>query len=329
MGLERGISNLKPTPPSRLALPPTTQHTQPHSKQASQRIIMPPPSSRRPAIRITRRQPALSSSIVVLALFCISTTAFVFSSPSSSSQTTPPHHHQQQQQQRPNPSILPALHRLLQSSPSLLLFPFAASLGSAPLPALAVAAPAPQTTTTTKAAAANLPADVIATAVISLGKNANVHRLLLPPSPSSSTTTTSTTTSSSPQQGQQEPSSPALYVTARVGSRGRVLASIKLPLQSLPSPAFPASVQIKESDIYADTPEAQHTIAQEIQMSDLFLSARLDRDGQASTRSPEDLVGQGVMYKFKAVDSAQWSRADVVLTGRGAFGEFVTGGKGK
>jgi len=86
---------------------------------------------------------------------------------------------------------------------------------------------------------------------------------------------------------------------------------------------------MKEGDIYADTPEQQHTIAQEIQTSDLVLSARLDRDGQASTRSPEDLVGQGVMYKFKSVDSAQWSRADVVLTGRGAFGEFVTGGGGK
>lgn len=48
-------------------------------------------------------------------------------------------------------------------------------------------------------------------------------------------------------------------------------------------------------------------------------------DGQASTRDPEDLVGQGTVYKFGADDSAQWSRATIELGGRGAFGELVTG----
>ena len=50
-------------------------------------------------------------------------------------------------------------------------------------------------------------------------------------------------------------------------------------------------------------------------------------DGQASTRDAEDMVGQGRLYKFNSQDSAQWSRADVELTGRGAFGEFVTAKK--
>lgn len=48
-------------------------------------------------------------------------------------------------------------------------------------------------------------------------------------------------------------------------------------------------------------------------------------DGQAGTRDPEDLVGQGVLYKFQSPDSAQWSRATIDLGGRGAFGELVTG----
>jgi hypothetical protein len=47
-------------------------------------------------------------------------------------------------------------------------------------------------------------------------------------------------------------------------------------------------------------------------------------DGQASTRGPEDLVGQGRVYKFGTAESAQWSRAVLELRGRGAFGEFVT-----
>jgi hypothetical protein len=47
-------------------------------------------------------------------------------------------------------------------------------------------------------------------------------------------------------------------------------------------------------------------------------------DGRAATRDPEDLVGQGRVAKFGTSSSSQWSRADITLTGRGAFGEFVT-----
>ena len=163
------------------------------------------------------------------------------------------------------------------------------------------------TTTTAAAAAKNFPPDVLATAYITLGNRADLDRILC--------------------TGIDE--NPALYVTARVGARGRVLASVKLPLSTLPTPPFPLEVQLKEGDIYADTPQAQHAVAEEIKTADLVLSARLDTDGNAATRSPEDLVGQGTMYKFKAEDSAQWARAPVTLTGRGAFGEFVTGGSSK
>ena len=55
----------------------------------------------------------------------------------------------------------------------------------------------------------------------------------------------------------------------------------------------------------------------------LVISARLDTDGVAATRSPEDLVGRSVISSIAATttkDSVQ-----VSLTGRGAFGKFVTG----
>lgn len=35
-------------------------------------------------------------------------------------------------------------------------------------------------------------------------------------------------------------------------------------------------------------------------------------------------MGQGRVFKFGVAESSQWSRAVVELTGRGAFGEFVT-----
>jgi len=47
-------------------------------------------------------------------------------------------------------------------------------------------------------------------------------------------------------------------------------------------------------------------------------------DGVAATRDPEDLVGSGTVYKFGTDNERQWSRADVRLQGRGAFGKWVT-----
>lgn len=319
-----------------MSFPQQTQPGFPASMHQSSKHTMPsPPStSGRLAMKGRRRLRSMPPSIFAviaffIVLFCISTTAFVLPSPSKFL-ASPPATPSQQNDLGPNPSLLTALRRLLQSTSSLLLLSSVPSLAFTVFPATSAAVPAPQTTTiiadTRESVAANLPAEVIATAIVSLGKNANVDRLLLS-SPSTSTTSSSVGENS---VYQKQEASPALYVTARVGSRGRVLASIKLPLQSLPSPTFPALVQIKEGDIYAETPEVRHAIAREIQTSDLVLSARLDQDGRAATRGPQDLVGQATLYKFKSLDSAQWSRADIVLTGRGAFGEFVTGsGKGK
>lgn len=99
----------------------------------------------------------------------------------------------------------------------------AALLPLASLPGAATAAAAiPQPSTTaallasaSPAAAANLPDDVLAAALISLSKGASLDRLTAPAA-----------------EGQAAPS-PALYVTARIGARGRVLASVRVPLVRL------------------------------------------------------------------------------------------------
>lgn len=174
---------------------------------------------------------------------------------------------------------------------------------SSPLPATAAATvaatiPPRHTTTTflanTAVAAANLPEDVLAAALVSLGKGASLDRITAPAA-----------------EG-QPPSSPALYVTARVGARGRVLASLRVPLvrsascffnrrtvfvhiitqhpptnphipnppqADLPNGGFPAEVAVRTADIYADTPEAKEEVARSIRRRDLLLSARLDRGG--------------------------------------------------
>jgi hypothetical protein len=53
---------------------------------------------------------------------------------------------------------------------------------------------------------------------------------------------------------------------------------------------------------------------------DLIVSARLDSDGIAATRSPEDLVGRG-MYVYT---NGRNEPAFIQLQGRGSFGKFAT-----
>ena len=54
---------------------------------------------------------------------------------------------------------------------------------------------------------------------------------------------------------------------------------------------------------------------------ELIISARLDSDGVAATRSPEDLVGRAI------VKDGTNQVVEIQLTGRGAFGKFATGRK--
>ena len=56
--------------------------------------------------------------------------------------------------------------------------------------------------------------------------------------------------------------------------------------------------------------------------NDLIVSARLDSDGVAATRSPEDLVGRG-MYTCNTSNGRN-ENVSIQLEGRGAFGKFAT-----
>lgn len=109
-----------------------------------------------------------------------------------------------------------ALRRSAAAAAALALLP---ALSPPPLPAAASAATTAFLLASTDGTAANLPADVLATALISLGKGASLDRLTASssPPPSSSTAAADST-------------GPALYVTARAGARGRVLASVRVPL---------------------------------------------------------------------------------------------------
>ena len=52
----------------------------------------------------------------------------------------------------------------------------------------------------------------------------------------------------------------------------------------------------------------------------LIISARLDSDGIANTRSPDDLVGQGK----STFQNGQWSDVAITLQGRGIGGKLIT-----
>ena len=56
---------------------------------------------------------------------------------------------------------------------------------------------------------------------------------------------------------------------------------------------------------------------------DLIVSARLDTDGVASTRDPEDLVGRGI----SSHSSERTNVVSIELRGRGMFGKSVTARK--
>jgi hypothetical protein len=62
---------------------------------------------------------------------------------------------------------------------------------------------------------------------------------------------------------------------------------------------------------------------------DLIVSARLDTDGVASTRDPEDLVGRGISPRSseRANDEANVTVVSIELRGRGMFGKSVTARK--
>mmetsp|Transcript_31047 Transcript_31047/g.62642 ORF Transcript_31047/g.62642 Transcript_31047/m.62642 type:complete len:216 (+) Transcript_31047:3-650(+) len=123
----------------------------------------------------------------------------------------------------------------------------------------------------------------------------------------------------------------ALYVTCRPnrpdnvpraildGSRGKpppVLAA------RFENPQFPFEFTLTTDNL---TPEGASAVegSDNIWWSgeDLIVSARLDSDGVAATRDPNDLVGRG-FYSSKTQDAAM-----IELQGRGMFGKAVTSKK--
>eukprot|EP00242_Pyramimonas_sp_CCMP2087_P004054 CAMPEP_0198219142 /NCGR_PEP_ID=MMETSP1445-20131203/72776_1 /TAXON_ID=36898 /ORGANISM="Pyramimonas sp., Strain CCMP2087" /LENGTH=132 /DNA_ID=CAMNT_0043896461 /DNA_START=383 /DNA_END=778 /DNA_ORIENTATION=+ len=83
----------------------------------------------------------------------------------------------------------------------------------------------------------------------------------------------------------------ALYITVRQGgartalNRSPPIVGVRIPAGDL---TFPYQFVIRASDLYPDAPPRN-----EWERQTLTVSARLDTDGTASTRDPEDLVGRG------------------------------------
>ena len=113
----------------------------------------------------------------------------------------------------------------------------------------------------------------------------------------------------------------ALYVTLRPPGRSPPLAARRVPLASLPrdAPLFPLRLELGAADALPDAPERALWSA----APQLVVSARLDTDGTAATRGPEDLVGRGAAPRDDAAPGG-WGEASVQLVGRGIGGRLVT-----
>ena len=119
----------------------------------------------------------------------------------------------------------------------------------------------------------------------------------------------------------------ALYVTARLVPSNvaplYVTAGKVPPLAAarFPAPTFPFDFKLDATNL---TPEWAGVAPAEWATQDLVISARLDSDGTAATRDPEDLVGRGELKKNATPEPGRWSAADVELQGRGITGRILT-----
>jgi hypothetical protein len=109
----------------------------------------------------------------------------------------------------------------------------------------------------------------------------------------------------------------ALYVTLRPVGRSPPIAARRVPLADLSAPLFPLSLTLTPADALPDAPplEAWQNAPQ------LLVSARLDVDGVAATRNPEDLIGRAAAQRAAG---GGWEGAPVLLVGRGLAGRFAT-----
>jgi len=114
----------------------------------------------------------------------------------------------------------------------------------------------------------------------------------------------------------------ALYVTARPADATNVPSEVLVAGRVPPvlTARFPKGADLGSAVILTQadvTPEGKFW--EGWKAGALVVSARLDTDGVASTRSPTDLVG-------RAVASAGATRVTLPLQGRGLTGKFLTGG---
>ena len=117
------------------------------------------------------------------------------------------------------------------------------------------------------------------------------------------------------------PSGPsvALYLTARADEK--LFGSKPPPLftKKITNPTLPLTIKLSTDDL---TPEGLALKGKYAQIgTELTVSARLDEDGVASTRGPNDLVGRG--YTKYSTDGT-WSEFSIDLTDRGIGGKFIT-----
>ena len=127
-------------------------------------------------------------------------------------------------------------------------------------------------------------------------------------------------------------SEPALYITCRPDRPDNVPAAILSGTRGKPppvlaarfaKPSFPFSFSLTDDNLTAEGMAASSSSSSTKtfwwENDDLIVSARWDSDGAAATRSPEDLVGRGLLRR-KIDDSV----VVVQLEDRGAFGKFAT-----
>ena len=111
----------------------------------------------------------------------------------------------------------------------------------------------------------------------------------------------------------------ALYLTAR--AEEKLFGSKPPPLfiKKITNPTLPLTIQLSTDDL---TPEGLALKGKYAQIgTELTVSARLDEDGVASTRGPNDLVGRGYT---KYSNDGIWSEFTIDLTDREIGGKFIT-----
>merc|ERR1719502_1259682 len=126
-------------------------------------------------------------------------------------------------------------------------------------------------------------------------------------------------------------STAALYITARedIGLlRSAVLNSKPPPIltKRIPIKASNFPYQFKLDSQFDLTPEGQQTYAEwSSGKTPILISARVDEDGVAATRGPNDLVGKGTSNYGLGEGDPVWDKTAIELVGRGVTGKFLTG----